>query len=528
MDVLVPRHSGCREWPEPRFPSGALCFDQAQPQALSMQSSHARKIEHKSSNASTHSVRQSANTATSDWPPILLSEFTELTSPMTKLRALSIAALCCAFGLSAHGQEPVTDTKTVPLVPSASDEVSVEDIRVFTAVFREVQRSYVKPVSAQQLMKAAIRGLLLDLDPHSAYLRKNDLQALTDGTSGSYGGLGLEVQIRAGQLTVIAPLDDSPAARAGIQSGDVISRIDGLAVESENVDIAVDRMRGDAGSKVKITILRAGQAPIDLELAREVIDVTAVRARILAPGFGYVRISAFQDNTGEQVAKRIAGLIQPGKPLDGLVIDLRSNPGGLLDAAVEVSDLFLNDGVIVSTRGRVAMASAEFSATPGDVLKGAPLVVLVDGGSASASEIVEGALQDRKRALILGQRTFGKGSVQTVLPLESGEAIKLTTALYFTPAGRSIQAEGILPDVELQAAELKPISRGFASITEADLPGHLNNGNGSKVMVPTAAADVASSTLDTDFVLQEALNVLRALSRWQQPVAEKVRSESKQ
>jgi carboxyl-terminal processing protease len=416
--------------------------------------------------------------------------------------------------------QPATNQVVDDAKAAASDEVSVEDIRVFTAVFREVQRSYVEPVSAQQLMKAAIRGLLLDLDPHSAYLRKNDLQALTDGTSGSYGGLGLEVQIRAGQLTVIAPLDESPAARAGIQSGDVISRIDGLAVESDNADIAIDRMRGDAGTKVKITVLRAGQPPIDLELTREVIDVTAVRARLLAPGFGYVRIAAFQDNTGEETAKRIASLIKPGKPLDGLVLDLRSNPGGLLDAAVEVSDLFLNDGSIVSTRGRVAMASAEFTATAGDVLKGAPLVVLVDGGSASASEIVAGALQDRKRALILGQRTFGKGSVQSVLPLESGEAIKLTTALYFTPAGRSIQAEGIIPDVELQPAELKPISRGFANITEAELPGHLGNGNRSAVPAVVVPGD-APLGADTDFVLQEALNVLRALSRWQVPAEKK-------
>ena len=432
------------------------------------------------------------------------------------------ATLALVLMAHAHAAEPKPAAAKVSdnAKAAASDEVSVEDIRVFTAVFREVQRSYVEPVSAQQLMKAAIRGLLLDLDPHSAYLRKNDLQALTDGTSGSYGGLGLEVQIRGGQLTVIAPLDESPAARAGIQSGDVISRIDGLAVESDNADIAIDRMRGAAGSKVKITVLRAGQPPIDLELTREVIDVTAVRARLLAPGFGYVRIAAFQDNTGEEVAKRIAALIKPEKPLEGLVVDLRSNPGGLLDAAVEVSDLFLDSGMIVSTRGRVPMASAEFNATAGDVLKGAPLVVLVDGGSASASEIVAGALQDRKRALILGQRTFGKGSVQSVLPLESGEAIKLTTALYYTPGGRSIQAEGIVPDVELQAAELKPISRAFANITEAELPGHLGNRNREAAPAPGVAATPTTGP-DADFVLQEALNVLRALSRWQAPATAK-------
>ena len=375
-------------------------------------------------------------------------------------------------------------------VPKATDEVSVEDIRVFTAVFREVQRSYVEPVSAERLMKAAIRGLLLDLDPHSGYLKKSDLQALTDDTSGRYGGLGLEVQIRAGALTVIAPIDDTPAARAGIQPGDVISRIDGIPVESENADVAIDRMRGEAGSNVELTILRAGQPAFDLTLVREVIDVTAVRGRLLAPGFGYVRVAAFQTNTAEEVAKRIAALIEKEKPLEGLVLDLRSNPGGLLDAAVEVSDLFLESGLIVSTKGRVALASSEFTASPGDVLLGAPLVVLVDGGSASASEIVAGALQDRKRALILGQRSFGKGSVQSVLPLASGEAIKLTTALYYTPNGRSIQAEGIEPDVLLQPSELRPVGERDRYVSEADLPGHLGNGNGK----PKPAEDPEEDT----------------------------------
>jgi carboxyl-terminal processing protease len=395
----------------------------------------------------------------------------------------------------------------------ASDEVSVEDIRVFTAVFREVQRSYVEPVSSSQLMKAAIRGLLLDLDPHSAYLKKSDLQALTDDTSGRYGGLGLEVQVRAGVLVVIAPIDDTPAARAGIQPGDVISRIDGIAVESENADVAIDRMRGDAGSSVKITIIRAGQPAFDLTLVREVIDVTAVRGRLLAPGFGYVRIAAFQTNTAEETARRIAALVKSGQPLDGLVLDLRSNPGGLLDAAVDVSDLFLESGAIVSTRGRVALASAQFDANPGDVLVGAPLVVLVDGGSASASEIVAGARQDRRRALILGQRTFGKGSVQSVLPLASGEAIKLTTALYYTPNGRSIQAEGIEPDVILQRAELRPLGEAERPMTEADLPGHLGNGE-RKEVAPPATAISASDATSQDFVLVEALNILRALARW--------------
>lgn len=441
-----------------------------------------------------------------------------------RLRLLALLFALLGSGPSEAGEPPAApapaeEAKPASAEPATPDEVSVEDIRVFTAVFREVQRSYVEPVSAEQLMKSAIRGLLLDLDPHSAYLRKQDLQALTDDTSGRYGGLGLEVQVRAGALTVIAPIDDTPAARAGIQPGDVISRIDGIPVESENADVAIDRMRGEAGTKVEITVMRAGQPAFDLTLVREVIDVTAVRSRLLAPGFGYVRVASFQTTTGEEVARRIAALIEPGKPLEGLVLDLRSNPGGLLDAAVDVSDLFLEDGLIVSTRGRVALSSAEFTAEPGDVLKGAPLVVLVDAGSASASEIVAGALQDRKRALILGQRSFGKGSVQSVLPLSSGEAIKLTTALYYTPNGRSIQAEGIVPDVLLQPVEVRPLGAGLRGVSEADLPGHLGNGNGrpdAESAPPASSAPPPSSDPDRDFVLAEALNILKALARWGQ------------
>jgi carboxyl-terminal processing protease len=397
--------------------------------------------------------------------------------------------------------------------PSGIEDVDVEDIRVFTAVFREVQRSYVEPVSADKLMKSAIRGLLLDLDPHSAYLAKADFSALTDDTSGSYGGLGVEVQVRGGELVVISPIDETPAAAAGIQPGDVIRRIGDTLIDSENANTAIDEMRGPVGTKIKLVIQRGAAAPFELELTRAEIDITAVRSRLLAPGFAYVRIAAFQTNTGEEVAKRVASLVKPGQPIQGLVLDLRSNPGGLLEAAVQVSDLFIDSGLIVSTKGRVALAQAEFKATPGDVLKGAPMVVLVDRGSASASEIVAGALQDTQRGLVMGERTFGKGSVQSVLPLESGEAIKLTTALYYTPSGRSIQAAGIVPDVELPVAELRPVDRGVPSVSEADLPGHLETG-------PRVEASEAGAP-ERDYMLQEALNVLKALARWQSRPTEK-------
>lgn len=424
-------------------------------------------------------------------------------------RSLLLVLLLCLHSAAVCAPQAEDDVEATATADEAAPEedVSIEDIRVFTAVFREVQRSYVEPIGARPLMKSAIRGLLAGLDPHSAYLEKSEMRALSDDASGQYGGLGVEVQVRGGQLIVVAPIDDTPASRAGILSGDVITRIDDEHIGTENASSAIDSMRGAPGSKVRLTVQRGNQAPLEMELTREIIAIAAVRARLLAPGYGYLRIAAFQSNTAQEVAKRVAGLVKPSAPLEGLVLDLRSNPGGLFDAAVQVSDLFMESGVIVSTRGRVLVSASEFSAGPGDVLQGAPLVVLVDGGSASASEIVAGALQDSKRALILGQRSFGKGSVQSVLPLESGEAIKLTTALYYTPSGRSIQADGIEPDVQLLPLELRPLSGSGQNISEADLPGHLRNGNGPGRRSNQNDDDIS------DNVLREALHILRALVR---------------
>lgn len=355
---------------------------------------------------------------------------------------------------------------------SAATQVPLDEIRRYVAVYNAVKEAYVEPVSDRKLMQSAIRGLLLDLDPHSAYLEKPAAQAFEEGTTGSYGGIGVEVLEQVdGTVKIIAPIDDTPAARAGLKSGDVIIAVDGKPLTPAEDDD--EALRGAPDSKVVLTIAREGVAqPFDVSLIREVIRVASVRHRLLEPGYGYVRISQFQVDTAAAFERAIDALQPAGKPLRGLVIDLRSNPGGLLTSAVQIADDLLDKGRIVSTKGRVPISDAEFSATPGDLLKGAPVAVLVDAGSASASEVLAGALRDNQRARIVGSRTFGKGSVQTVLPLDNGDSVKLTTARYYTPSGQSIQAYGIVPDVVLQPekAEGSSPARDFS---EAGLRGHL-------------------------------------------------------
>lgn len=390
----------------------------------------------------------------------------------------------------------------------ALDAVTVEELRRFALVFREVQRSHVEPVSEQQLMEAAIRGLLTGLDPHSAYLDKQELGALNEDASGAYGGLGLEVQVRDGVLRVVAAIDDTPAALGGLKSGDIIVRIDGTPLEGDVMSRAVDRLRGTPGTQITLTVMRDAAEPFDVTLKREVIKISSVRSRWLSDSVGYVRISTFQADTASALNRAVSRL-QKSASLDGLVLDLRSNPGGLLQAAVGVADAFVERGTLVSTRGRQSLATMQFSATAGDLLKGAPLVVLIDGGSASAAEIVAGALQDHRRGLVVGQRSFGKGSVQSVLPLANGDGVKLTTARYYTPSDRSIQAEGIVPDVELPDVEFKRSNAAQRRTSEADLPGHLERGAARQ-----GAADTGRPTIEgpgDDYALTEALHILRAL-----------------
>ncbi len=377
-----------------------------------------------------------------------------------------------------------------------------------------VKQAYVEPVDDKTLMQAAIRGLLGNLDPHSEYLDQKAMDTLSEDTSGSYNGLGLEVVTIDGTLRVIAPIDDTPAARGGVKPGDLIVRIDGKPITQENAAEAVNLLRGKLGTSVTLGVLHEGATvPVDIKLTRENIRVASVRARWVEPGYAYLRIAQFQEDTGAEVRRKFAKLrADSSTPLRGVILDLRSNPGGLLTSAVEISDDFLDSGIIVTTKGRLKESDLSFSATPGDLADGAPMAVLVDNGTASAAEIVAGALKDNHRALIVGRRSFGKGSVQTVLPLDETHAVKLTTARYYTPSGGSIQASGIQPDIEL--GDLKLVVRDsepILSYAERDLPNHLKGDNEGTDNRAAARANT------DDYALSEALNVLKGLAAQRTP-----------
>ncbi len=416
--------------------------------------------------------------------------------------AFCITLLCAPLALHAD------DAKTA--LPPPKQPVSMEDIRLFTAVFNLVKQAYVEPVDDKTLMQDAIHGLLSGLDPHSEYLDQRAMDQLSEDTSGSYDGLGLEVLTVDGVLRVVAPIDDTPAARAGIKPGDIVVRIDGKTITSENLTQSVELLRGKNGSKVNLSIMHEGATvPEDFTLTRETIRVASVRVRQLDPGYVYMRVVQFQEDTGSELRSKLQKVVAKMGPLRGAVLDLRSNPGGLLTSAVEISDDFLDSGIIVTTKGRLHQSDLSFSATPGDLLDGAPLVVLVDNGTASAAEIVAGALKDNHRALIMGRRTFGKGSVQTVLPLDDTHAVKLTTARYFTPSGTSIQASGIDPDIELQDLKLTLKDSAPSLINgERDLPNHLiGEHEKDQVRKPAHPRD----DLD-DYALNEAVNLLKGMA----------------
>ncbi len=433
-----------------------------------------------------------------------------MNSPRLTPLILLILLLALAT-VSAQAQEAADEPAADVAQEAAESEVervSLEEVRRFVSVFRAVQQAYVDSVDDQQLMQSAIRGLLTDLDPHSAYLDARATQSMNETATGAYGGLGLEILQRPDRsLVVIAPMDDTPAARAGIQPGDIIIELDGAPISADSVDAAVEAMRGEPGTSIVLTVAREGEpAPLKLSLTREIIRVASARGEALDPQFAYIRIAAFQADTAGEVQRKLETLkADGGGALKGLVLDLRRNPGGLLNAGIEVADLFLDRGVIVSTRGRVPRARAEYSAKRGDLMEGAPIVVLIDSGSASAAEVVAGALRDHRRALIMGSTSFGKGSVQTVLPLDNGDSIKLTTARYYTPNGTSIQATGIVPDIELpENAELRVTREASPQVRESDLPGHLEAETG-------AAGDTAAKA-QSDYAVNEALNLLRGLA----------------
>ena len=386
-----------------------------------------------------------------------------------------LALAFAALPVTVHAQQPAPAATAKTAETPATSRVPVEEVRRYVEVYNAIKQAYVEPVDDARLMQSAIRGLLFDLDPHSVYMQKATAEDFEEGTRGAYQGIGVELQRQPdGSLRVIAPIDDTPAARAGIKAGDTIVAIDGKPFKIDEGDNSAP-LRGEAGSTVVLTILRAGSdKPLEIPVTRETIRIASVRSRMLEPGYGYLRVSAFQADTAADFERQLDQLkTQAGGGLRGLVIDMRSNPGGLLTAAVQIADALLERGQIVSTRGRITLTDAQFAATPGDRLAGAPVVVLVDAGSASASEVLAGALADNKRARVVGSRTFGKGSVQTLLPLDNGDSVKLTTARYFTPSGKSIQAQGIVPDVVLRA-DGQAAAAARARMSEASLPGHLS------------------------------------------------------
>lgn len=411
------------------------------------------------------------------------------------------AALLVSFSLST--QTLANDNNSAEKSPP-EQQLPLRELRIFTQVFEQIRRGYVEEVKDTELLENAIAGLLLELDPHSAYLNESDYDELQESATGEYGGLGMVVGAERGMIKIISPIDDTPAAKAGIKAGDLIVEVDGAPVRGMALQKAIDKLRGEKGTSIDLTVLRNDQeVPIEFTIIRDIIQVSSVRSRILEPGYGYVRISQFQTSSGDDFKKELLDLKQQETELKGVIIDLRNNPGGLVPASVEISDAVLDGGTVVYTEGRLPSSNSTYQATSGDLLEGIPIVVLINGGSASASEIVAGALQDHQRAAIIGTQSFGKGSVQTVIPLGDGRAVKLTTARYFTPSGRSIQAEGIVPDIIVEPAEIRRYQLRDR-VREEDLEGHLEQASEGDDSPVEPEEDITN-----DNQLYEALNVLK-------------------
>lgn len=428
------------------------------------------------------------------------------------LRNLSILSVGLILGVMlAIAQGVFADRKG----PGSNFSLPVDELRTFTEVFAKIKNDYVEAVDDKTLLENAIRGMLSGLDPHSTYLDPEGYKELQVGTTGRFGGLGIEVGMEDGFVKVISPIDDTPASKAGMKAGDLIVRLDDTPVKGLTLSDAVKIMRGKPGSDIILTVVRDGaEKPLKITITRDIIRVKSVKSRVLEEKFGYIRITSFQSKTGDSLVKELDKMQDELKSgITGLVLDLRNNPGGVLNAAVQVSDAFLRKGKIVYTEGRDSDSRLEFNATPDDVLNEAPIVVLVNGGSASASEIVAGALQDHKRAIIMGSKTFGKGSVQTILPMNSNAALKLTTARYYTPSGRSIQAEGIVPDIKLESLRVSKVESEFKRVKEADLAGHLTNGGESdEEKKADKEEDESAKLANEDYQLYEALNILKAIN----------------
>lgn len=439
---------------------------------------------------------------------------------LTSVTTLSLIGSAVAYG------DPVAAPPATISSPQAKSEaLSQEDVQRFSTAITEIKKFYVKDVDNSKLFDDAIRGMLAGLDPHSGFLDADEYQDLRSQTNGEFGGLGIEVTAEGDYIRVVSPIDDTPAAKAGIKPGDLIIRINNKPVDGLALSEAVKEMRGKAGTTVNLTLYRKSEKqPIALKLTREIIQISSVKSKLLENGYGYIRISQFQAPTATKLMSAITALNKESTvPLKGLILDLRNNPGGLLDSAVSVSNLFLDSDrlpkdnkLIVYTKGRIPAAQYSANATRNDATKGIPMIVLINEGSASASEIVAGALQDHKRAIIMGTQSFGKGSVQTVLPLDSTRGLKLTTALYYTPSGRSIQAMGIKPDVIVKPMDVKNTKShvDISSLKESDLGQHLANGNSIEKQTTALASEQKSEQqlATEDYQLHEALLLLKGLS----------------
>ncbi len=434
-------------------------------------------------------------------------------------RLVCLVALIAALGmtsLSAHGATEETKKK-------AGDRETFRQLELFGTVFDRVRSDYVEEVDVEKLIENAINGMLTSLDPHSSYLNEKIFQDMQVQTRGEFGGLGIEVTMEDGLVKVMSPIDDTPAARAGIKTGDLITHLDDEQIRGLTLQQAVEKMRGPIGTKIKLTIRRETQEPFQVTITRAKIKITPIKARIEEKDIGYIRITSFNEQTTRGLRRgftRIAKEVKGG--LKGLVVDLRNNPGGLLKEAVSVSDAFLDKGEIVSTRGRDPSHGQRWNASKGDIAGGLPMVVLVNGGSASASEIVAGALQDHRRAIILGTKSFGKGSVQTIIPLPGHGALRLTTQLYYTPSGRSIQAKGIEPDIEVKQLRLERVS-DEEQRREKDLRGALGNGGGGeeKGKEPEKKPEDSATKPEekvVDYQLTRAIGILRGIALYKHGV----------
>lgn len=428
--------------------------------------------------------------------------------------------LMSAVAVTFLASPAVAKTEKAPMT-STDSASTYELLNLFGEVFDRVRSDYVEPVSDQKLIESALNGMLTSLDPHSSYMNEKSFDDMKVQTKGEFGGLGIEVTMDNGLVKVVSPIDDTPAAKAGVKPGDYISEIDGQQVMGLTLSEAVEKMRGPVGTSVKITILREGaKEPFGVSLKRDLIKIQSVRSRTEGD-IVYLRITSFSENTADAMK---AAYDKEKKTIDspkGIVLDLRNNPGGLLDQAIAVSDAFLDHGEIVSTRSRNSADSRRYSATKGDISNGLPIVVIINEGSASASEIVAGALKDHKRAVALGTKSFGKGSVQTVIPIDGHGAIRLTTARYYTPSGVSIQATGIVPDIVVQQAKVEAITESsMGGISEATLRGHLNNDqvkDGATPVAPLPKPEPSVTTnkdlnAEQDYQLSRALDLIRALS----------------